>query len=382
MGEDFSYIGQINNMEGKKVNTLTELYHNNIIINPNEQVIIDLAPIVWLKAETINQANRTRVASWTDSSGNNNNATQATLNNQPFLIKEVLNGYDVVRFNENNTSTNYSFLDILGTVDIKTPNITLYCVMRNINAYSATYNCAIAYVPNFANFVAPYAIWSIYFRNDNRMHSRILGQTFDTDIDYTKYRDFYIYKLINMPIHGIFANGNQFGRAAGITLNYSQTVTNSGIRIGQQAGAAGSERCGLDIAEIIFFNYTLTQEENDTVEKYLSTKYNIYITPYYIDNFNNYLISQESGFNKGVGFNDSWTVKNVYYSLRGLDNFNYTDINSPLGNDSLNGFSNDWTIKTVYYSIKGLETFESYINTTNMNGGMGFNGSWAISPYE
>lgn len=53
---------------------------------------------LWLKPETIALPDGTAVGTWTDSSGQGNNATQATAANKPLYKTGIVNGKPVVRF--------------------------------------------------------------------------------------------------------------------------------------------------------------------------------------------------------------------------------------------------------------------------------------------
>jgi hypothetical protein len=75
--------------------------------------------IVWLKADAIpGLNNNASIGSWLDSSGQSNNATQGTTNNQPLYVTNTLNGYPIVRFNGTNS---FNFLNnfLTGTTGLE-----------------------------------------------------------------------------------------------------------------------------------------------------------------------------------------------------------------------------------------------------------------------
>ena len=380
MTKNFSYIGEINNFKGKKVNSIEELYANNIPLFDQESETAALAPVIWLKAETINQSHRTRVPTWNDYSGNNNNFISYSQNNQPFYIKNVINGYDVVRFNEKNTDNHFLYL-LNPNQDIKSTEITLYAVMKN-NSTVNGYNAAITYQVSTASAVSPYCNWNIFFKNNNTLHSRLSNQVLESNVENIKYSNFSIYRLNNKPNHTLFINGISEMSMGGKNIDYSTNTQQEGIMIGQTYLTNASEQCGLDIAEIIFFNYTLNDDQIEIVDNYLHTKYGIYKKPLYIDNFNNYSVNQNNNFNKGSGFSNGWVIKPAFYSIKGYDQFNYTDINLPLNADPINGFADSWVIKPAFYSLRGLDTFEAYSSPINMNGGINFDGKWVFKDYK
>src|SRR5262245_40330762 len=53
---------------------------------------------LWLVADTGVTTNNSRVTTWADRSGNNNNAAQSVIARQPTLVTGVVNGQPVVRF--------------------------------------------------------------------------------------------------------------------------------------------------------------------------------------------------------------------------------------------------------------------------------------------
>ena len=61
--------------------------------------------VAWFKADAITGvANGTLVSSWSDASGNTNNATQATVSQQPVYVTNAMNGLPVLRFNSSSSN--------------------------------------------------------------------------------------------------------------------------------------------------------------------------------------------------------------------------------------------------------------------------------------
>ena len=74
--------------------------------------------------------------------------------------------------------------------------------------------------------------------------------------------------------HIINAGSSSDRRNDTITSNWSDgSVTMGGLRIGE--GDGGGENGNLDIGEVIVYNKALTTSESDTVNEYLSAKWNI-----------------------------------------------------------------------------------------------------------
>lgn len=81
---------------------------------------------VWLKADSLALSDNDPVATWTDSSGNGNNATQPTGTNQPLFKTAIINGEAVVRFDG---SDNWMQAPIVHTG----ANLTVFIVAKRIS---------------------------------------------------------------------------------------------------------------------------------------------------------------------------------------------------------------------------------------------------------
>lgn len=92
------------------------------------------APKVWLKADAITGlANGAQVATWTDSSGNGFDATQATASERPIYVTNAISGKPVVRFD----SASINHLVINRPVQ---DDFTIVCVFRSSQGLSSSYS--------------------------------------------------------------------------------------------------------------------------------------------------------------------------------------------------------------------------------------------------
>lgn len=91
---------------------------------------------LWLRADNLNQTNATAVSSWTDASGNTNNAIESTSSAQPtfYTTSSDLNSMPIVRFDGTDDEMHVLDADILDG----TPGITYYAVLRPNNLDGST----------------------------------------------------------------------------------------------------------------------------------------------------------------------------------------------------------------------------------------------------
>ena len=85
--------------------------------------------ILWLDASAITGLNNNDpVATWSDRSGNGNDATQATATNRPLYKTNIVNGKPVVRFDG---VDNYLTFGDLAALDFGTGGFSLYIVIQS-----------------------------------------------------------------------------------------------------------------------------------------------------------------------------------------------------------------------------------------------------------
>lgn len=104
---------------------------NGESLNSTEVSVTPLAPVAWFKADAIlGLGDGASVASWTDSSGHGNAATQAAAGQQPTYVLGALNGLPVVHFNRANSQ----FMSFNRPVQ---DNFTIFCVFRSSQGFGS-----------------------------------------------------------------------------------------------------------------------------------------------------------------------------------------------------------------------------------------------------
>lgn len=211
----------------------------------------------WLKADAITgKVNSDPISTWSDSSGNGNNAIQATAGNQPLYKTSILNGKPVLRFDG---------IDDWLTMTLSPVNPFSILVVYCARLADSSGRRAIAGSANW--LLGPYA-------NEHRL------------------------------FQGAFASGTQASVSAGtfvvnVTLSTSTTATHyvngtsrgtisspttpGTVRIGaSEHNGVGTftEHLDGDIAEVIIYNKALTTGELSQIDSYIQDKYAITVSDY------------------------------------------------------------------------------------------------------
>ena len=120
-GVTYYYVVSAMNASGESVNS-AQIAMTAVIAPPPPVPQPTLA--AWFKADALNSTNGALVASWTDSSGSGNPATQGTTTSQPSYVSAAINGRPAVRFNaaeSDNLAFNRPVKD----------NFAIFCVFRS-----------------------------------------------------------------------------------------------------------------------------------------------------------------------------------------------------------------------------------------------------------
>lgn len=246
------------------------------------QTIPSSGNVLWLKADagvynnagTTLSTNGQTVQQWSDQSGSNNHASQATSSLKPTFVTNVLNGNPVVRFGSSMLVT--PNLDLSG-ID----KVDMYVVYKSTNL-SGTWECILEEGPDF-NSVKGFTFFDnaqtltysgMYVghsgNNFNAKNYPFKANTFKV-VNSSFDRSATVANEINLRINGVdcplfnqnFANDN------------SGNYNNVPLYIGNRGNAVNSYPLNGDIAEIILYNRLLTPAEKQAVETYLNNKYNI-----------------------------------------------------------------------------------------------------------
>lgn len=228
---------------------------------------------LWLRADALTLNDGDPVSSWSDASGNANDASQGIANLQPiFVASSPLNNQPSIQLDGNN--------DVLSVADAAildgTSAITYFAVVRpsDLGQVEGILSKRIS-AGNNSNYSYAWFFWTgnrlfnDIHTNNNRYNSG--GNTFADNTNYLLSFDFDGARAAALRSR-MFSGGNLIAQS---TEN-STALPNSNreLLIGQLNGNNSSYFTG-DIAEIIHYNYALNDVERIIVQNYLSAKYDI-----------------------------------------------------------------------------------------------------------
>jgi hypothetical protein len=219
----------------------------------------------WLKADNgVNLGSGSNVASWTDMSGNNNNASQNTSGDQPTLVTNAVNGLPAISFN--GTS---QFLQLPSGFS-NFPGLTMFIVTNptsDVTGNRWLSFCSGSTTNEFGMY--EYAPSTNQFFSNNGTSGSGVGLTITQNV----------YQLLEGVQAGsnsgtVYLNG---GSATTATMYNVVNVSRSTNCIGA-FGGGGSYFKG-DIAEILVYNTALTAGQRKSVESYIYTRYGLGTAP-------------------------------------------------------------------------------------------------------
>jgi hypothetical protein len=232
---------------------------------------------LWLKADAITAGSGATVSTWSDASGNGNDANQITspAANPIFESNSALNNMPVVRFDGIDDEMAVADADILDNSE----GVTFYVVLRPNNLDGnprGILGKRVTYT-----VLSDYS-YTYFFHGGNRLNIDVetqddrfaTGATFSNATNYILGWDFDGTKAA--ASRSRVRNGSDIIR----TSSESSTViqnSNQPMAIGALNVGYGTY-LGADYAEIIQYNYYHNEVENILVNNYLAAKYNIPLT--------------------------------------------------------------------------------------------------------
>lgn len=221
-----------------------------------------------LKADAGVNVTGTEVTSWSDQSGNGNSATQTSSSNRPIIVNNSMNGEPVIRFNGSS-----DFLELPSANDLKIRNsdYEVFIVYRSQNTHSniefilasnelahyelhtnSSFPAGLRYIPNFTG--------------NNYIDLGSTGQ-------YTNQQP-YLINLEATSTSGRLAVNNEDSISSSANAHSTSTAN---LLLGKRGDS--SFHLNGDIAEVIIYNRVLSVADRQSVENYLSNKYNIDVPP-------------------------------------------------------------------------------------------------------
>lgn len=204
---------------------------------------------LWLKADSLSLSDNDPVATWTDSSGLGNSATQATSGSRPTYKTGIVNGKPVVRFDGVDDS-------LAGTHGAIAIPYTIFIVMQATGNGSGNQR---GYGNASNMLLGPYGgNWQMYSN----------GFVADGAVALSAWKVL-MGKVEASPLKTLGVNGSDTTSAsAGINLNSSYSV-------GVGAGFGLTEFVTGDIAEVIVYDVALDAGQIASIEGYMSSKYGV-----------------------------------------------------------------------------------------------------------
>lgn len=230
---------------------------------------------LWLKAEDVNQSNASAVSTWSDASGNGNDAAQVTTADQPkYYTTSDLNGMPVVRLDGTDDQLFVPDADILDG----TSGITYLTVIRPNNLNNSprgilgkrfTYNAnAEDYAYTWFMYTSQHLNVDVNTANDRYTSS---PTTFSNATNY----------LLSFQFDGSLSSSVRSTLYSGGALIKTASETSTSVLSSSEdlvLGALNKDYgtyLGADYAELIQYNYALNAAEQTIVNNYLSAKYNV-----------------------------------------------------------------------------------------------------------
>lgn len=219
---------------------------------------------IWFDANQLTLSNGNAVSSWTDFSGNGNNATQSNSSNRPIFMTNQINGRPSVVFDGVNDYFRTSSISALNVGNIS------YFIVFDGSLLTTTGIMLAGKYAEHNQFLMSYAgasnirSWVI-----NLPNTTVQSLT-AKDVAYQSISTIWSSATGNVLYH---KNGALVGSPSGAT---SVPSNNNYFSIGVNPGSNGSPFKG-GIAEIIMYSSTLNSAERIVVENYLGAKYNLSI---------------------------------------------------------------------------------------------------------
>jgi hypothetical protein len=225
------------------------------------------APNAWYM-NSFGPAASGKIPEWGDTSGNSENAVQATSADQPSIVSDSLNGISAITFNGTSTFLQPPSLVFGGT------GVTVYAV---VNATTPT---ASAQILNYSGATAPDNLIGLGESTAKAAQFTIYNSAgaSPTSVTAPAAMPTNLYELIevvqgdiNSTTATMFVNAAQVAQNTAMNPVPAATLTNNFI--GRYSG--GSEYFKGDIAELMFYTTPLTPSQRALVQSYLMGKYQI-----------------------------------------------------------------------------------------------------------
>ncbi|HPB26545.1 MAG TPA: hypothetical protein PLE11_12385, partial [Bacteroidales bacterium] len=207
---------------------------------------------LWLRADSNVILNGSNVSQWSDCSGNNNNAAQASAVNQPLLDSGQLNGYPVLRFDGND-----DFMEFASGFMYNWPELSFFIVIKPFSSGNQGIFAPTNAYSTGLEFLSWTGTTQLRINNNLKYGAGLITNGTFTISDFT------------------YNNAATNGYANGVTLT-SATGGNpldfNGVYALGRIYSTGYN-AAFDVAEILAYNRTVSLVERNEIEQYLRLKY-------------------------------------------------------------------------------------------------------------
>lgn len=235
-----------------------------------------LAPTVppgmklWLKPETLALNDGDAVSAWPDSSGQAHDAIQATALKQPIFQTNVLNGLPVVEFSD--AGGLHTGLRTVDTVTWDVAHFTFFVVFHKLTGNDGwIFDCG----------TSVYNVGGFGFYSGNQDTTAVLGSGYSArSFTNGNWADDGVWRVITVRYNASHASHQFYVNGADQSLpNGGGTGAPSGsitqrFNVGSANNGGGPSLPG-EIAEVLFYDSTLSDGDRSLVESYLLAKYAI-----------------------------------------------------------------------------------------------------------
>ncbi|GAA4239568.1 T9SS type A sorting domain-containing protein [Postechiella marina] len=220
--------------------------------------------VLWTNPDAITEADNAAFSNWPDLSGHDSNLSQNDAIRQPIIKKNILNGYDVVRFENTNRrliKTNFR--------NFPTRAISGFYVNRNADRSDGV----LSYASSFHNndFLIFNSSNVTMYRDRNNLRSGIAANTNAWNI--IGFRWTSNGGNTTLSQNGNSAYSNAFKNGTSITPNGTLALAAEQDRV--NGNYAANQAHQGDFSEVILFNTYINEAQRIIVSNYLSAKYNI-----------------------------------------------------------------------------------------------------------
>lgn len=228
---------------------------------------------IWLRADQFNGTNGDPVSTWEDQSGNGNDASRATVVQQPlYYSTSALNGQPIIRFDGSDDQMQIADANILDN----SVGLTYFVVLRG-NNIDGSPRGILGKRLTFTSS-ANYA-YTWFFHTGTRLNVDIETQNnrFSTASSFSNSTNY----LLSLRYDGSSPSSSRVGIYVGETLNTVASESSASINNSNQPVTLGALNenygtyLGADYAEVIQYNFAVNSAQRIIINNYLSAKYNI-----------------------------------------------------------------------------------------------------------